>query len=753
MAQDRVKQLLQQGIAAAKAQQKDQAHQILQRVVKLDPRNEVGWLWLSSVARNPQEQIFCLKQLYAINPNSEMAIKGLQALGIDPTQQQPAAQRQAAGTPQVSIDKLRSLQEQIDKIVADYRPELYTPLEIDWVQKEKNRYGEATARRIKRTAYATAAIAGLAVLVLVGFLLVTLVSSLSGDEEQVADNRGLFTATPSLVPTITPTPTVNPNTPIPPNVFSTPTPVQPPNNVPRGQEGVEPTPTGAYPVIQQSEIRDALVFFDRGDYEQVSEISAPFQTDDARICLPEMYYFDAVGRALQGGAGNLQTAEQLLQQALNFQQQGNFQNECSDPPSPLLLAGLCFVRYQEALATPTNATALQNEALSLCQESHTADPALVPPVLTMADIYIAQQNYTAANEVLLETLNYARVGGTTPNIGNVELLLKLSEVEAAQQNFDAALEYVATAIFISPELEAALVQRVDLNLAKARATEDERLRQVLYGYVAVLAEEQYLSRYPGAAQGYVYVAEGRLREGNPERALESLARVIQVASEPGVDPAAVQRAYALRAEIALLQQDWETAFDLLSNVLDEAPENLQWREWRYQVALQLNEYDTALDDLNVLLATEAVVPEWVVDAAMIRSQICQYTTGITCDFDVVLDQLTDAFVDNLADAQLAARANAYRVEAEFAGLPPTPSETALVTLRDRLLLAMERVETGENYYLLGRIYTALEQYPAALRAYEWIIFWDAVYNYPFTDDVEDEIEAVEEQLEAADDSA
>lgn len=753
MAQDRVKQLLQDGIAAAKAGQKDQAFQTLQRAVKLDPRNETAWLWLSSVARNTQERIFCLKQLYNINPNNEMAIKGLQALGIDPTQQAPTTARPAAGTPQVTTDKLKSLQPQIDAIVAEYRPELYTPLEIDWVLKEKNRYGEAAAKRVKRTFYATGAVAGLAVLALVGFLLVTLLSSLGGNEEQVADNRGLFTATPSLIPTITLTPTVNPNTPIPPEVFATPTPVQPPNSVPRGQEGVEPTPTNVYPVVQQSEIRDALVFFNAGEYQQVSDVSAPFQTEDARFCLPELYYYDAVGRAIQGGAENLAEAEAILQRALNFEEQPGFQNECSDPPAPVLLAGLCFVRYQASLESTSNADSLRAEALRLCQEAHEADLELVPPALTLADIYMQQEDFTAATEVLMETLNYARESGVTPNIGNVELLLKLSDVEAAQGNFDAALGYVATALFVDPNLEPALVRRIDLNLAKARTTNDAQLRQVLYGYSAALAEEQYLSRYPGAAIGYVLVAEGRLREGNPERAIESLNRVIQVASEPGVDPAAVQRAYALRAEIALEQQDWQRAADLLSVALSEDSMNLQWRAWRYQATFALEDYDRALNDLDVLLASAEPEARWVVDAAMIRSQICQYTTGISCNFTAVVTQLNDAFLNSLTDPQLQARATAYRVEAEFANLSSQPSETALTDLLDRLRSAMERIETGENYYLLGRLYAALENYPAALRAYEWVVFWDQVYNYPFIEDVESALADIKALQEAAPDSA
>lgn len=744
MAQDRVKQLLQQGIAAAKANQKDQARQILQRAVKLDPRNETAWLWLSSVAGSDQERIFCLKQLYAINPNNEMAIKGLRAFGIDPTAQPPAQRQQQSDTPQVTADKLRAIQGQIDNIISNYRPELYTPLEIDWVKKEKNRYGEATARRIKRTFYGTVGAAGLLFLAVVGFGLVTLLGSLGGEEEQTVENRGLFTATPSLVPTITPTPTINPNTPIPTNVFTTPTPVQPPNSVPRGQEGIEPTPTNVYPVIQQAEIRDALVFFNEGDYERVREISEPFQGEDAPFCLPELYYYDAVGRARLGGDDNIASAQAILQRALSFEERAGFQNECSDPASPLLLAGLCVVQYEEAIQSSAQTSLLLNQAVSLCQNAHTADLELVSPAITLADIYLAQGEVSLAIETLLETLNYERESGVTPNIGNVELLLKLADAEAQQGDFGAAQSYISTALFIDPVLEEGLIRQVELTLAQAQATEDDRLRQVLYGYSAVLAEEQYLSRYPGSAIGYVYVAEGRLREGNPERALDSLERVIQVEGEMGVDEVAVQQAYALRAEIAFAQQDFSKAVALLNDLVNDNPENIQWHEWRYRAALQINDYDVASDSLDYLLTTDTVSPEWVVDNAMLRSQVCQYTTGLRCDFGTVLTSLNDEFIASLTDDVLVARATAYRVEAAFADLSAEPSTNELTLLLEQLEIALQQpIETGENYYLLGRLYAGVENYAAALDAYQWVIFWDRVYNYPFTDDVEDAIEAVE----------
>src|SRR5258706_10062108 len=84
MANEQAKQLLQQGIAAAKAGQPAEARQLLQQAVKRDPTNESAWLWLSSVAKDDQERIFCLKKILEINPNNENAIKGLRQVGGGP---------------------------------------------------------------------------------------------------------------------------------------------------------------------------------------------------------------------------------------------------------------------------------------------------------------------------------------------------------------------------------------------------------------------------------------------------------------------------------------------------------------------------------------------------------------------------------------------------------------------------------------------------------------------------------------------
>src|SRR5512135_2353327 len=75
-----VEALIQQAIAAIKANRRSEARQILEQVVELDERSEQGWLWLSGCVDSPDEQKICLENVLTINPNNAKARKGLEML-------------------------------------------------------------------------------------------------------------------------------------------------------------------------------------------------------------------------------------------------------------------------------------------------------------------------------------------------------------------------------------------------------------------------------------------------------------------------------------------------------------------------------------------------------------------------------------------------------------------------------------------------------------------------------------------------
>jgi len=74
-------ELLQQGIALAKAGQREEARTILMQVVEQDERNESAWLWLSGVVDSDDEKAVALENVLTLNPDNEWAKRGLQMLG------------------------------------------------------------------------------------------------------------------------------------------------------------------------------------------------------------------------------------------------------------------------------------------------------------------------------------------------------------------------------------------------------------------------------------------------------------------------------------------------------------------------------------------------------------------------------------------------------------------------------------------------------------------------------------------------
>ena len=68
---------LREGIAAVKAGQNEQAHDLLVRVVAHDEQNVCGWLWLSGVVDDLEDRKVCLENVLKTDPSNVAARKGL----------------------------------------------------------------------------------------------------------------------------------------------------------------------------------------------------------------------------------------------------------------------------------------------------------------------------------------------------------------------------------------------------------------------------------------------------------------------------------------------------------------------------------------------------------------------------------------------------------------------------------------------------------------------------------------------------
>ncbi len=73
---------LELAITAIRSGRKEEGRQLLNLLIQQNPNNEMAWLWMSGVVEQDQQRARCLYHVLAINPNNELARRGLQLLGI-----------------------------------------------------------------------------------------------------------------------------------------------------------------------------------------------------------------------------------------------------------------------------------------------------------------------------------------------------------------------------------------------------------------------------------------------------------------------------------------------------------------------------------------------------------------------------------------------------------------------------------------------------------------------------------------------
>ncbi|MCU0495063.1 MAG: hypothetical protein MUD01_26035 [Chloroflexaceae bacterium] len=81
--------ILQLGIEAARDGNKEEARSLFRLLTRQEPNNTQAWLWLAGVAEGRDERQAALERVVELDPNNEMALKGLQALGVKPGAPRP----------------------------------------------------------------------------------------------------------------------------------------------------------------------------------------------------------------------------------------------------------------------------------------------------------------------------------------------------------------------------------------------------------------------------------------------------------------------------------------------------------------------------------------------------------------------------------------------------------------------------------------------------------------------------------------
>src|SRR5512137_786063 len=71
---------LSEAIATIKAGRRDEGRVMLTRILVQEGNNVTALLWMSEVAKTPEERRACLKRILAIDPDNALARKGLELL-------------------------------------------------------------------------------------------------------------------------------------------------------------------------------------------------------------------------------------------------------------------------------------------------------------------------------------------------------------------------------------------------------------------------------------------------------------------------------------------------------------------------------------------------------------------------------------------------------------------------------------------------------------------------------------------------
>ena len=720
MASEQAREFRRQGIAAAKAGQKDQARQLLQQSLRIDPANEAAWLWLTSVARDQRERLFCLQKLLEINPNNEMGLQSLRQLGLTreqlaqqtQTPTQPAAKvsrlttsevpaaatppPQAAGIPIPAPEQVAQAQAEADQIVREYIAPLSAYPGVTWVKKTRRRAGERDSLYL-RMYLAGGAAALIVVLLGIGWIVINNNPELRGI---VFAPTWTLSPTPQP-PTFTPTPTagVTPTPSPTPELTLTPSPTVPSDIQPGNADSVQAT--AIYPAIQEKGVRDAVSLLDAGQYEvalptlnvEVTRVASSFD--------PKPYYYLALAYVQKG---DLDAAAEVMNEA-----EARLPERPNDNFKPLVDSGIAYINLkqaEQAIADGNRNQANTNlaNAEDRAQAAIEGDPRLELPYVILAERYRINKDYDSAVSALDQGLSVPEL------LSNLNLIVEKGNIYFEQGEYDLADYQAFLALYIDPTVEAAHL----LQIRSAMAQDKPGL--------AVLLTQNYLFYYPGSVEGYRLLGEAREAEGNIDLALEAYNQALA-----GGDNADILLA---RAALYNRQGRYEPARDDLTKAFTLTHDPAVQAQ-RMLAAYNAGNVATAQDDADELLGT-GVIPDEQIYLLQARILIDQAGDN-EADYQDAIDLLDKA--DNNLPNDLQPTAEEYRARAQY----------HLEQYADALRLvnrALTAGQTGSRYYLRGLIEEAQGDTEAALRDYDWVLTLSAIYPYPFLPDARSRYEAL-----------
>lgn len=724
MVSDQARELRLQGIAAAKAGQRDQARKLLQQSLRLEPRNESAWMWLVSVTQDPRERQFCLQKVLEINPANEMALKGMQALGVKvsapgaPLPDQPAnpqlpveaapspvaaaapAATQAPGVPIPDAERLAEVQREADELMRAWMLSEDSMPDIKWVHKTRKRAGEADATRLRMAI--GGAVAG--VILVIGIISAIVISSNPALVGVVVAPTFTISPIPTNTPTNTPgfTPTPSPT----PELTVTPSPTVPPE-IQRGNVNSLPEPTDVYPFIQEAPLRAAVVMLEQGNAAAVLPTIAAERAQTTARFDPNPYYYEALA-AVRSGDGD--RALRVLQEA-----EGRLTEVTGTSAKALIDTGYAqvYLTLAETALQEDGAREAQPYLDIVRERASTAvidDPRLVQAYIALSRAFSLGEDYDQALQVLNDALVLPQLASDT------NLIVEKGELYLKRGEPDLAAYQAFLALYVDPASEPAYLLQIRSDLAKG----DPGL--------AVIHTQNYLFYYPGSSEGYLLLGNARSAEGNTDQALAAYTQALS----GGNTTSATVDVLLARADLFSAQRRYEAAREDLTRALN-LRETPQIQVLRMRAAYGAQNYSIAQDDAEELMGS-GVVPDDELRLILARIRIDQADASDASTYESARAELQELDSSVLTDSQ-AADLHEYLARANF---QLQSYAEALRTIDD----ALSTAETGTRRYLRGQILEAQGEVEDALREYEWVLTWGQVYPYPFLNDVRERAEAL-----------